>query len=180
MKLLELLEGLNIKESAFWRGVFVVECWRNRKLVWVERSKNLIVNQGLNHALNVIFHGETQIGTWYCAFVESNTTPAAGMTYASPTYTECTAYTEANRQEYVEAESTAQKTSNTSNKATININATKTLYGAAIVGGGSAPSTKGDTAGGGKLFCFSLFATSRGVISGDIVRLTYEVTSESA
>jgi len=142
--------------------------------------KDLMINQGLNHILNVVLHGATQISPWYCVLSETNTAPAAGMTYAVPSFTETTAYDEATRPEYNEAESTAQSTTNSANKATFTASATKTFYGAALVGGGTAPSTKGDTAGGGTLLCYGLFATAQPVIDGNIVNLTYTVTSADA
>jgi hypothetical protein len=57
------------------------------------------------------------------------------------------------------------------------MNATETIYGAALVGGGSGATTKGDTAGGGKLWCAAQFASSKNVDSGDTLEITYTLTS---
>jgi hypothetical protein len=165
------------RSGAKFRGKFLTECYRDGKLIWVDETQNIITNEGLNAILNIMLHATTQITTWYCTLVESDTTPAAGMTYAVPVYTESVAYDETTRPEYVEAASTAQSTTNSANKAVFTINATKTMYGASLVGGGSAPSTKGNTAGGGTLLCYAKFSASRAVIDDDVINLTYTITS---
>jgi hypothetical protein len=182
-------------------GIFKMECWRPfdadltseirlkygidspeykalpRFKVWEDQAHNLVTNEGLNKLLDVMLHGATQITPWYCVISETNTTPAAGMTYASPSFTETTAYDEATRPEYNEAAASSQSITNLANKAQFTVNATKTLYGAGLVGGGSAPSTKGNTAGGGALLCYALFASSRSVADDDIVNLTYTISA---
>lgn len=163
------------KSGAKFRGEFVAECYRKGKLIWSEKAHNIITNEGLDAILDIMLHGSTQITTWYCTLVESDTAPAAGMTYATPTYTESTSYDEATRPEYEEAAASSQSTTNSANKATFTISATKTMYGASLVGGGSAPTTKGNTAGGGTLFCYAKFSSSRGVVDDDIINLTYTV-----
>ena len=175
------MKEVEVTESGLrFRGSFELECFdKGGNLKWREETSNLITNQGLNHALNVELDAATQITTWYCCLVETNTTPALTMTYAVPAYTESTAYTQATRPEYVEAASTAQSTTNSANKAVYTINAIKTMYGASLVGGGSAASTKGDTTGGGTLLCYALFGTARSVISGDTVNLTYTVNASN-
>jgi hypothetical protein len=179
------------KEGFRIGGFFTMECWnawnedgsrhRNekgqfaRRLKWVSKFHNIITNEGLDHILNVILHGTTAIGTWYCALVETNTSPAAGLTYATPSFTESTAYDEATRPAYVEAAASSQSITNAASKAVFTISGTKTIYGAALVGGGSAPTTKGDAAGGGTLLCYGLASPSRSVVDNDIINLTYAI-----
>ena len=158
-------------------GIFNVECYRKGKLIWSEKVHNLVTDEGLNALLDIMFHADTQITTWYCLLVESDTSPAAGMTYATPTFTESTAYDEATRPEYEEAAASGKSMTNSANKATFTISATKTMYGAAIVGGGTDPNTKGDSAGGGTLYCYAQFSSSRSVIDDDVINLTYTLTS---
>lgn len=158
-------------------GRFVVECFRNGRLIWKEDVHNLITNQGLDHILDVILHGSTQITTWYCCLIESNTNAAAGMTYAVPVYTESTAYDEATRPAYVEAASSSQSVTNSANKAVFTIDDTKTMYGASLVGGGTDGNTKGDTAGGGTLLCYAKFASERAVVDDDVINLTYTISA---
>jgi hypothetical protein len=159
-------------------GVFEVECRRpDGSLAWRERVHNMLTLQGRNAVLDVMLHGATQITTWYCALVESNTEPASGMTYATPVFTECTAYDEATRPEYNEAAASNGITTNSANKAVATMNASKTLHGVALVGGGTAGSTKGDAAGGGTLLCYAKFASSQAVQDDYVVSTTYTISA---
>lgn len=158
-------------------GIFETVCRdKNGRIRWVDRSHNLVTNQGLNHILDVILHGSTQITAWYVALFESNTTILATHTYAAPGFTESTAYDEATRPAYNEAAASGQSITNSANKATFTISDSKTIYGAALVGGGSAPTTKGDAAGGGTLLCAVQFASSRAVLDDDTLEVTYTLT----
>lgn len=166
-----------LKSGARLKGVFEIECYRKGKLIWKEKTQNIITNEGLDAILDIMLHADTQITTWYCTLVESNTSPAAGMTYAVPTYTESVSYDEATRPEYVEAAASSQSITNSANKAVFTISATKTMYGASIVGGGTDPTVKGNTAGGGTLLCMALFSSSRAVVDDDIINLTYTLSA---
>ena len=159
-------------------GTFELVCFGpDGKEKWREKADNIITNEGLNHILDAVLHAATQITTWYVIPVETNTAPAAGMTYATPSFTESTAYSEGTRQAYVEAAASSQSITNSASPAAFSINATKTIYGAALVGGGSAPTTKGDAAGGGTLLCYALLTASKDVSSGDTLNITYTVSA---
>lgn len=169
--------GREIARAKFG-GIFEIECFdKSGKFKWIEEIHNLVTNEGLDHILNAVLHGSTQITAWYCALFETDTTILATHTYAVPGYTESTAYAEATRPAYNEAASSSQSVTNSANKAAFTINATKTMYGAAIVGGGTAATTKADTAGGGTLLCAAKFSVSRSVISGDTINLTYTISA---
>jgi len=159
-------------------GYWEIVCRRPDGTVkWTERVKNLVVNEGLDAILDIMFHAATQITTWYVAIFESDTTILATHTYAVPGYTESTAYDEATRPEYNEAAASSQSITNSANKATFTMNATKTIYGAALVGGGTGPDTKGDTAGGGTLFCAAQFSASKSVEDNDTLEVTYTISA---
>lgn len=158
-------------------SIWDVEHWRGGQLLSVTRDRNICTDEGLDALLDIMFHGSTQITTWYIALFESDTTPAAGTTYAVPVYTECTAYTEAARQAYNEAAASSKSITNSANKATFTMNATKTIYGAALVGGGSAPTDNTDTAGGGTLYCASQFGASKSVVNTDVLKVTVTITA---
>lgn len=163
------------------KGTILVEVFDKKgKLISREEIKNIMTDEGLDATLDILLHASTQIDPWYCVIFESDTTPTGAETYAVPVYTELQAYDEGTRPEYVEAASSGQSITNSANKAVFTINATKTLYGAALVGNGSTPSTKGDVAGGGTLLCCGKFAVSQPVISGNIVNLTYTITAADA
>ena len=173
------MEGL-IKSGAKFKGRFDFEVYDKAggKLISKTYAENIITDEGLNRILNVMLNGATQTATWYCEIYETNTAGAANMTYDVPVYTICAAYAEAARPAYVEAASTAKSTTNSANKAVFTMNATKTIYGAALV----SLSTKDDhTAGANNvLLCAGLFATAQPVISGNVVNLTYTITAADA
>ncbi len=123
------------------------ECYRkDGTLRWAELDRpNIITNEGLNAWLNIMFHGATQITTWYIIPVETDTTAATTMTYAVPVFTEWDGYSELTRQAFVEAAASSQSITNSANKAVYTSTETKTLYGGALVGGGTDADTINDT-----------------------------------
>jgi len=168
----------NLKHGGKFKGVFDIEVKdKLGNLISRSRAENIITDEGLNSILNVFFHADTQITAWYCVIFEDDVTPDGDTTYAVPVFTEWEAYEEATRPAYVEAESTAKSITNSASKASFEANATKTLYGAALVGGGSAPTTKGNVAGGGTMPCAGKFAASQPVVDDNVVNLTYTVTA---
>lgn len=169
-----------LKAGAKFRGIWEIEVYDKLggKLIGQSSCQNIITDEGLNRILNVMLHAATAITTWYVELYESNTAGAANMTYDVPTYTICTAYAEGARPAYVEAESTAKSTTNSANKAVFTMNASKTIYGSALV----SVTTAGDhTAGANNvLFCAGLYTTAQPVISGNVVNATYTVTAADA
>lgn len=159
-------------------SVWTWECFdADGNLKWVDERHNLVTDEGLDALLDIMFAAGTQITSWYCALFEDNHTPAAGDTYAVPGYTECTAYDESTRPAWTPGSVSSQSVNNNASKASFTMNASKTIYGAALVGGGTAADTKGDTAGGGTLYCLSLLSAARAVISTDVIKLTITLTS---
>ncbi len=138
----------------------------------IECIKNIVTDEGLDKILNSLLHNGAS-ATWYVAIIESNTAPDHAMTYAVPVYTESSAYDEATRPEYVEAAASSKSITNSASKAVFTINASKTIYGAALVN----VDTKGDTAGGGVLLCYAKFATSKAVEAGDTLNVTYTLSA---
>jgi len=153
------------------------EHWRGGKLIdeWDER--NLCTNEGLDSVLNIMFHAATQITVWAVVIFEDDYTPLSTNTYADPGFTESEAYAAAVRPDYVEAAAASQSITNSASKAEFAINATKTIYGAALVGGGTDYNTQSDVAGGGTLFSSSQFSSSKSVENGDTLKVTISITS---
>jgi len=158
------------------------ECYRkDGTLRWAELDRpNIITNEGLNAWLNIMFHGATQITTWYIFPVETDTAAAGTMTYAVPVFTEWDGYSELTRQEFVEAESTAQSLTNSASKAVYTSTETKTLYGGALVGGGTDADTISDTAGGGTLFCYAKFSAGKPVEATDTFKISSTISIANA
>jgi len=156
-------------------GRFEVTHMRKGKILSVEECKNLVVNQGLNHILDVSFHGSTAVSPWYVGLFEGNYTPVAGLTAATvaSASTECTAYDESVRQEYTEAAAASQSITNSASRATFTFNATKTVYGAFLI----SDSTKSGTSG--TLLAAARFSASKAVVDDDQLLVTYTFNASS-
>lgn len=171
------------KQRFLAESVWDVEHWRGDKLLSKDQSHNVCTTEGLNKLLNVMFggagSGNTQVTTWYICLFEDNYTPLITNTYATPGYNELAAasFTEAARVAFVESNSSAKSTTNSASKASFAITATKTIYGAALVGGGTDPTLCEDTAGGGTLYCSSQFSSSKAVESGDTLKVQITITA---
>lgn len=142
---------------------------------WIT-DPNIVVNEGLNHILDVIFHGTTQVNPWYIGIFEGDYTPVAGVTAATITSasTESTAYDEATRVEYNEAAASSQSITNSANSADFTINATKTIYGAFIASASAKSATTGTLAAA------SRFSTSRSVVATDVLSVIYQFDAADA
>ena len=147
------------------------------KLIGKSFTERIVTDQGLDALLNIMFHGATQITTWYCYIFESDSTPDGDETYAVPVVTEWQSYDEGTRPEFTEAAADSQSITNSANKGVFTASATKSLYGAGLVGGGTGGSTKGNTAGGGTLFDLGKFDTAQPVIDGNVVNLTITISA---
>ena len=130
-----------------------------------------------------MFNGATAIRAWYIVLVDGSGTPtlAAGDTYAqiggTNGWNEFMAFTEATRLGWGNATSTGQQVTNSS-PVVFNINASGSVYGMALVGGGSTPSTKNDHSGGGTLWAEAEFASGTvTVANGDQLKVTYTVSA---
>lgn len=158
-------------------GVFTHGVLRDGKLIGGEEDdSNIVVNQGLNHILDVAFHNQTQTATWYIGLFKGNYTPAATDTAANITAnaTEATEYDEATREEWIEAAAAAQAVTNSANRATFTMNATVTIYGAFLV----SSSTKSGTAG--VLSAASRFSSQRDLVDDDELLITYTLNAADA
>jgi hypothetical protein len=171
----------NFAEMLKFGTVWNVEHFRAGRLIDYSQHRNLFVDEGITYALDAAFSGGTAITSWYVVLFEDNHTPAAGDTYATPGFTETTAYTESSRPAWSEAGVSGKQLTNSASKASFTFNATKTIYGGGLVGGGTAASTKGDAAGGGKLLCESAFTGgSKSVESTDVLKVTVTLTGQDA
>lgn len=167
---METKQGVNVG------GRFDFQLVRDGEVIDEWSDDNIVVNEGLNHLLNVGFNGAAQTATWYVGLFEANYTPVATDTAANiaANATECVAYDETNRVEWVEAAASGQAITNSANKATFTINDTKSVYGAFLV----SSNTKGGTAG--ILFAATRFSAVRNVVATDQLLVTYTLQAQSA
>jgi hypothetical protein len=66
-------------------GIYQGQIVRDGKIIEEFEDHNLVVNEGLNHMLDVLLHGSTQVATWYLGVFEGNYTPVATVTAKSAT-----------------------------------------------------------------------------------------------
>lgn len=157
-------------------GTFIIEHIRGGEVIEREEKRNLVVDQGLNKLLDVMFAGSVQVNPWYLGLFEGNYTPVAGVTAATiaANSTECIAYDEATRPVYTEAAAAAKSVTNAASKATFTFNATKTVYGAFLI----SDATKSGAAG--TLFSAARFTSAKAVVATDQLLLTYTFTAASS
>lgn len=163
-------------EGAQATGKYVVECYdKDGNLKWVEETKNLVVNVGLQYMAGVALTSTAQITSWYLGLygAASSNNPAAGDTMASHGgWTEVTDYSESTRPAATFAAATNANPSVVTNSASV---AVFSINGSTTVGGAflTSNNTKGGTTG--TLFSAADFQApgDRSVVSGDTLRVTY-------
>ena len=153
-------------------GKFIVTCHdAEGNIRWEDGFPNLVVTTGKNDLLNKYF---LNTGTYNAAFfvgLKGAGTIAAGDTMASHAgWSEITGYSNATRPAFSPASSTAGSSTNSASAAVFNINASNTVAGCFI----TTNSTVGGTTG--TLFSAADFASSRAVLSGDTLTVTYTVS----
>jgi hypothetical protein len=172
-----LISHPEIKNFMFLGSVWEWEQWRGGKLIDRWQQHNLMTDEGIEYIMDAALSGGTPITDFYLLLFEDDYTPTSADTYAVPGFTETEAIDEATRPAWTEAGVTSKAITNSASKATFTFNDTKTIYGGALVGGGTDPNTIADVAGGGVLVCENQFSSgSKGVISGDILKVTVTIT----
>lgn len=162
-------------------GIVHLNHIRNGRAIYREVSKNLIVDQGLNHFLNVVMGVDAKITTWYVGIFKNNVTPAAADVPATAlgvgTFGEGQDADYdlplTNKPEYIDAPAAAKVMSNSGTPASFTIAATLTIYGAFI------SSIAAKTATTGTLLAAKKFDTQRAVIDNDILTVQYDITAAS-
>lgn len=156
-------------EWEHYRGGAMIDKWSDH---------NLCTDEGLNYLLGVGFSAAAAITAWYVAVFDNNHTPAAANSYATPGFTEATNYT-GDRPQWQEGGVSAKSITNSANKASLTFSSSATIYGAALVGGGTDADTKGDTAGGGTLYNVSQFSSgAKSMASDDVLKVTITLTAQ--
>lgn len=138
-------------------------------------DKNLIVTEGRNHILDVVYHGATQVSPWYIGLFKGNVTPLASWTAANVTAnsTEATEYDETTRQEFAEAAAAAGSTTNSASRAVFTMSGSITVYGAFLVSASAKSATTG------VLNAAARFGTERAVVDDDVLNVAYTINATS-
>jgi len=158
-------------------GVFHFSQIRDGEVLDEWDAPNLITNQGLNHALGVVLAAGTQATSWYVMLKDNTGDPLDGAeTYGTQVFTEITAYDEATRPAWNPATVSGQSVANSATVASFTINASTTVYGAALA---DSNVISGATAGH-YLFCAANFASAKALVSGDTLEVTYTLTAATS
>lgn len=163
-----LIVGANINDAIGLRGHFYIECFdENGNLKWLEDIDNLVVNVGRTDILEKYFRGSTYTAAWYVG-LKGTGTPAAGDTLAShATWSEVTPYS-GTRPSWGPTAAASNSITN-STVVPFSINASATVAGMFLASVNTGTS--------GTLFSATDFASSRSVVSGDTLNVTYTVNS---
>lgn len=149
------------------KGQFYFTHLRDGKVLRKWKSKNRIVNEGINKTLDCLFSGAAQIDPWYVGLLQSS--PSISASDGIGDLTEFTNYT-GNRKEFVETRS-AQTVDNSASKASFTINADSQTIGGAFLFSAA-------TGSAGTLLCASAFTggDKTGFDTDDVLEIAYELT----
>ena len=151
-------------------GAFTITCKDfNGKVKWEDTAKNLVVNEGLDHILGILFQSGTQVDPWYVGLTDGTPTVAAADTTASHAgWTEVTAYSEGVRQAFVDGTITSQSVSNSASKASFSISSDSTTIGGAFLASSATTGANGD------LLCVAAFdGGDKSADNGDTLEVQY-------
>lgn len=152
-------------------GRFIVECRdAEDKVRWTEVSDNLVVTVGKNDMEAKYFSGSSYNASFFVGLKNTGTALAADTMTSHASWTENTTYSNGARPTFTAGTPASGAVSNSGSPAVFNINGTTTIFGCFI----TTDSTKGGTTG--ILFSASDFASSRAVLSGDTLSVTYTLT----
>lgn len=161
-------------QKANIKGRFIVEHRdRDDNLKGIYEVPNGIVDEGIEHLLDVGFHGASQVGTWYIGLVDNSGWTAfddEDTLSSHAGWTESTSYTEANRVEWDEDAAASRAISN-STTANFSINATGNLKGIFI----SSNNVK-STGNTGTLWSTAAFSSVVATANGDTLKVTYTIS----
>lgn len=164
-------------DLATWKSMSSDERVEKGHLKWVDKTKNTVVNVGLDDVLDKYFKGSAYTAAFYVGLTDGTPTAAAGDTMSSHAgWVEVTAYDEAARQTLTLGTVSSQSVDNSASKATFTISSDSTTTGGAFT---VTDSTKGGTSG--TLYGVAAFSGGDKTLSdGDTLQVTVTLTAASA
>lgn len=137
---------MEIRQNLGLKDVFFVECRdRNGNLKWVDMIENLVVDVGINDALDKYFKGSSYTAAHYLGLTGASPNFQAGDTMSSHSgWTEVTAYSQTSRPAIAWGTVSSKQVSNSASPAQFSINADNTTIGGAFI---TTNNTKGGTTG---------------------------------
>lgn len=155
------------------RGLVEMVCrGPDGQVKWVNRVHNLLPNVMLDHILDTVYHGSSQVTTWYLGLKNTGSGAAADTLASHAGWTENQNYSEGTRPAFNEAAASSQSITNSANKASYSINAdSQTIAGIFL----ASDSTKGGTSG--TLGAVTDFSSAKSADNGDTLEVTYTVSA---
>lgn len=145
-------------------------------LKWVESIDNLVVDTGLNDALDKWLKGSTYTAAFYFGLVSSTPTIAAGDTMSSHAgWTDNATYSNSTRPVLTLGTVASKSVDNSASKAVFNINGTATIGGAFVTTSNTKSGTTGTLISAG---AFS--GGNKSVSSGDTLNVQITYTGSSS
>ena len=160
-----------LRQGVRMGGVFALECYDpNKQLKWHDTAVKLVTNEGLQHALDVLFTAATQTAAWHVGLMDDTPDVTAGATLATADgFTEFSEYT-GGRQEFVDVRAVN----------TVTNSASTVSFAITGVGGGVGGALLAAASAGTStiLLCgAALTGGNRAVATGDTVVVTYSFTA---
>lgn len=171
----EMKSGIGVK--GLWRLNFRIRNKTTNEIEeFVDDIHNLVVNEGLNNLLDVMFHAGTQTDPWYIG-LKNNGGAAATDTYSGmisdgEAWTEFEEYSD-HRKEFVEAAAASQAITNTGSVGQFDITSAGQIYGAFL----TSVESKDENPAGAVLFSAGDISSFRTVDSGDQVNITLTIAT---
>jgi len=165
-------------QAALSAGHYNVRCFDpNGNLKWEDGFDNMVVDEGLNHILEVVLANETAaVTTWYVGLLGATPSPAAGWVAADLAAVDFVAYDEGTLPAWVPAAVAAKSVANSVTSADFTING-----GAGTVGGAFLISTSAKAIPAGVLYSAGAFtAGNKSVGTGDTLQVTATFTQADA
>ena len=151
-------------------STYQFDCYRDGELVWTDTNDNLVVNEGLELALDCIF-GDIEKQTFYLGIIDNNAAIIPEDTMESNNYIEFLGTTNIYRPvvEFVQGELVDDTWSYTAPEVQCMISESSSIYGAFL--------TTGEMKGGieGALYGAAMMNSPKGVIPGDALLITVTV-----
>ncbi len=171
------LRGLAKKADERIKAIGVI-CHRVNEGPWAIEEANIVVNEGLNHLLDVCLNNGPQSATWYVALFSGLAVPTATLTAATfdQDMTETTAYDETTHPVWDNDPPSSQTISNVARPARFTMNAVVTVRGGALMNTANKPTPNT----GNILMACKQFAVPRDLQSGDLFDVGYTLTIASA
>ncbi len=143
---------------------------------WRLDYENLVVNIGLDHALDVVLSGGSQDTSWFIGLLAASPSPAAGWGTSDIDSNDFIAYDEASLQAFVDGGVSGQSCSNTASPAVFTCSTNSSSVGGAYLIGTNAKGTAAGT-----LYAAGAFTGgNKALDDGDTLEVTATFTAADA